>query len=230
MSAQKLQQTIDRLVESAIRRILPGVMNEVLLRTIADSGVLAERVARPSAAPRPAAPRGTVQPRRQPTPQRPRTDLTQLLDESAGADAYERWDRQSPGRPTPTEPEEAYGEIDADEGAADTPQAEMTQRLSGLDPAIRAMAEGIDLSDDGDGEMWGEGEHDATSVVPDLPPVRDLGEAARRVGIDFSRMADTIRAAPATKADPADMKARVQFEERRLKLLRERLNDGKPVE
>lgn len=40
--SQKLKETIDRMVEDAIRRILPGVMNEVLLKTIANSGVIHE--------------------------------------------------------------------------------------------------------------------------------------------------------------------------------------------
>lgn len=211
--SQKLKETIDRLVEDAIRRILPQVMNEVLLRTIAGSGVIRE------SRPAPKSPPVTAGKRVQDTPRkarRGRPDLSQVLDESAGSEFYSQF--------APV-PEPAY-----EEPEAPSPRAEVVrQNIRGLPPEIQAMAEGMDLDVD-EGEMWETEE--ATTVAPRGDDVGDLGTSSRRVGADFSRMVQTIRLTEQRKpaADAADIAAKRQFEELRLKRHRERLNGGKPLE
>lgn len=84
MKASQLRATIDKMVAESIRRQLPDIMNEVLLRTLASSGVMSE--SRREAAP------AVRQPRRQqsdrPAPQTRRSLREQLFDETAGADFY----------------------------------------------------------------------------------------------------------------------------------------------
>jgi len=224
LNKEQLRAVIDRLVEDSIRRILPGVMNEVLLRTIVDSGVLSE--SRSPVRPPPA---------KRPPPKRSRPngspDLSRFLDDSTGADAYQDWERRV-GQPIQLHEQATRSiqdhEYDDSEDSEDDPLP-IAQRLASLNPEIQQMAEGMVIHDHDAGEMWGD-EHDATSVVPDLPPVRDIGVAARSVGIDFSRMASTIAATPSNKPTAEDVRAKAQFEERRLKMMRERLNGGKPLE
>lgn len=226
---------IDRMVADSIRRVLPTVMNEVLLRTIADSGVLSEvrerpvRQIRKKPGPKPKMKRRVVEQRvarpQKPIPQRKRqTDLNDLLDESAGAEFYE----DPRARQTQALQEEYEVELEQheeEEREARVPAPEL------LNPALRALAEDIEIHDDDDGGMWQPGEHDATSIVPDLPPVKDVNRAAAAIGIDFSRMASTIKAtSPVSKVDPQDAKNRAIFENRRLEANRLRLNGGKPIE
>lgn len=89
MKASDLKRTIDRMVAESIRRLLPEIMNEVLLRTIASSGIVNEApapqpVARPSRS------------RRQPS-----TSLSDLLDESAGSEFYRKDDYVARAEPAP---------------------------------------------------------------------------------------------------------------------------------
>jgi len=226
----KLQAVIDRLVESAIRRILPKVMNEILVRTLVDSGVLAEAVARPvrrRKGPK-RRPVRTVEARetrpvRGPRPPR-RMDLNEFLDDSVGADAYEQYESRTP-RPVASPPESDDRESDPP-----VPQPAVARRLASLDPSLQAMAEGLVIPDDDGGEMWGE-EHDSIPTgAGAISEVPDVVGAARRAGMDFSKMRQVIERTSAPKAsDSEDAKARAAFENLRLKRMRERLNDGKPV-
>lgn len=234
----KLQQSIDRLVESAIRRILPSVMNEVLLQTIAGAGVLSEtrtkpvrrmkkakrRVQRESREPG----REIRQAPRKPAPSR-RIDLNEVLDDSVGSDAYEEYEARTT-RPAPRQATQPESEFDEREPEAPAPA--LTQRLAALDPSLQAMAEGLVMSEDDGGEMWGD-EHDATATGPiAASEIRDVAGAVKRAGMDFSVMKRLIeKTSPAPRTiDAEDAKARASFENQRLKRMRERLNDGKPVD
>ena len=77
-SKQQIKEMIDRLVAESIRRQLPEIMSEVLLRTIANSGIVQE---------------SRQQQRQQAPKQRKPADrpssLMSLIDESVGADRYD---------------------------------------------------------------------------------------------------------------------------------------------
>lgn len=225
--SDKLKRAIDRMVEDAIRRILPGVMNEVLVATIArgtSSIVSEERPTRPRKLPKKRKPvREARQPRRlAPAAKKRRGDLSDLLslDESAGAEFYQD--------PRALQESQGYDEEEADEEPDEAPAA---RRIQALPPELRGLAEGLDLEDDG-GEMWGEGEHDSGAhSAPQVGEIRNISEAAKHVGIDFGRMKSLIgKTSPAKRIDQEDVRANAQFEAARLKRMREKLNGGKPVE
>lgn len=202
--SQKLKETIDRMVEDAIRRVLPQVMNEVLLKTISNANVIQERAPAPRQAP--------VQ-KAKPAGKRP-TSLSHLLDESAGSDFYQ-------------DPRAAMAESIQEEIQ---PRGQViAQRIQNLPQALQGLAEGMDLEDDG-GEMW-ESDIGDSVVVPTAGMGPPLEKAAQAAGLDFSRMKAAInlteKKAPKTSA--ADKAANAQFEEQRLKMMRERLNGGKPI-
>lgn len=205
--SKNLKETIDKMVEDSIRRILPQVMNEILLKTIANSQVMHE--ARGGVAPQtPAQPR---QVQRQQS--RKPSSLSQLLDESAGADFYQD-PREAMRQATYEEPPPA--------------QKAIAQRIQTLPPALQGLAEGIELDDDG-GEMW-ESELGDAAVVPTAGMGPPVDKAAKALGLDFSRMAKAINVTEKKKrVDPADRAANAQFEETRLKRMREQLNGGKPL-
>jgi hypothetical protein len=148
-----------------------------------------------------------------------------MLDDSVGADAYEEYEARTtrpPSRQVP-QPEPEFDEV---------PAPALAQRLAALDPSLRAMAEGLVMPDDDDGvEMWGD-EHDSTAIGSVASSeVRDVTAAAKKAGMDFSRMRNLIeKTSPPKGVDLEDAKARASFENQRLKRMRERLNDGKPVE
>lgn len=232
----KLRAMIDRMVADSIRRILPTVMNEVLLRTIADSGVLSEgrrptQQARKKPGPKPKLKRRVVEqratrPQKTAPPRKRQTDLSDLLDESAGAEFYDDpRDRQAQVL------QEEY-EVELDQHEEEDREADAIPPRELLNPALRALAEDIEIPDDEDGGMWRPGEYDSTgAAVPDLPVVKDVNRAASALGIDFSRMASTIKAAvPANRPDAQDAKNKAIFENRRLEAMRLRLNGGKPIE
>jgi hypothetical protein len=205
--SDKLKKTIDRMVEDSIRRILPAVMNEVLLQTIANSNVIRES----------AAARQAQRPAPQPTSKgRKPTSLNQLLDPEAGADFYQ-------------DPRAAVAESLREE-APPVPRGQvLAQRIQSLPPELQHLAEGVDLDDDG-GEMWDSDVGDSVPTAGMGPP---LERAAQVAGLDFSRMRQAIqvtekKAAPRVSA--ADKAANAQFEENRLKRLREQLNGGKPLD
>lgn len=203
---KNLRDTIDRMVEDAIRRVLPGIMNEVLLKTIANSGVISERPTQQQQRQTPL----KKQPTQQQSSRRP-TSLNQLLDPEAGADFY-------------ADPRAAMNESAQVEERPAPRRSGMAQMIQGLPPELRSLAEDVNLDDDG-GEMWDDGEHDS-GVLPAGPP---LERAAAAAGLDFSLMKKLSNITETKKTKTADV-SNQQFEERRIKLMRERLNGGKPVE
>lgn len=218
-----LRRTIDRMVEDAIRRILPEVMNEVLVATIARGTALVVTEERPKRRPpkrgqqrrapvreqRAAPKRGQKAP-----PPKRRVDLTDLLDESVGAEFYQ-------------DPRSLYA--DEPSPAEQPPVSRAASRIKDLPPDLQELAEGIDL-DDGNGEMWGDDEHDSGLAAPSAPEIKNINEAAKVAGVDFSRMRAVIGKTTAKKPAAEDLRAQAQFEQARLKRMREKLNDGKPIE
>lgn len=205
--SKNLKDTIDRMVEDSIRRVLPSIMNEVLLKTIAGAGVIQERgpVNKPAYPyiPENAGKQVKVKNRRP-------SSLGDILDETAGSEFY-----SNPGA--------AMAEATREEAPS---QRQMAQRVQALPPHLQQLAEDVNLDDDG-GEMWGEDDHDSASPSDMGPP---LDRAAKAVGLDFSRMKQVAKVTESKKPAADDRAARVQFEQMRLKRDRERLNGGKPVE
>ncbi len=110
MKASELKSLVDRMVGESIRRQLPEIMNEVLVRTIAGSGILTESRKQVLA----------------PVPKRDlpkKRSLQGLLDESIGADPYgagEMWDEPEP-------PRQQLGHS-------------LTRRIKDLPPELQALA------------------------------------------------------------------------------------------
>ena len=205
-----LKRVIDQMVEQAIRRILPTVMNEVLIETIArgTSSIASEgRQVRPR---KPIKKKRVVRERRQvrsPSPRKTRDDLREMLrvDQSAGA--------------------EFYGDV-ADEPTRDHEiESPVARRIDSLPPQLRSLAEGMQLDDD-PGEMWGS---DEFAPEPAAIPgeIRNIDAAARSVGIDFSQMKAVVEATkPKRRVDDEDLRAKAQFDQLRLQRMRDKL-DGK---
>ncbi|HEU5118681.1 MAG TPA: hypothetical protein VFT74_18955 [Isosphaeraceae bacterium] len=236
------------MVEDSIRRILPTVMNEVLLRTISDSGMLAEgRPARPRKMKR----RRPVREARAPQPQarRPgppkkggRRKLDEILDgirdPGNGADFY-----QDPRALMMESAEPEYAEPDDEEYEEEPPPPPRKKaaeaRVSALPPELRGLVEGMDLDGEDSDEMWGANEHDSAPMLEaatptDPSPIRDVNRAAQAAGVDFSRMKSVIAATSPAKVDrrqaAEDARARQQFEQARLARMRDKLGGVKPPE
>lgn len=188
------------MVEDAIRRVLPQVMNEVLIKVVAGSNVIQERAASPQ---RPA-------PRAQ--PRRP-SSLSHLLDETAGADFYE-------------DPRAAMAQSIQEE----TPPRgqDIAQRIQSLPPALQQLAEGT-MEDDG-GEMWESDMGDSVVVpsAGNGPPLDRAAKAVGLDFSRMKQVANVTESKKRVDAD--DRRANAQFEAMRLKRMREQLNGGKPVE
>ncbi len=205
--SRDLKKTIDRMVEDAIRRVLPGIMNEVLLKTIANSGVIREQPVRQQAVAKQQAPR--------PQQQRPRrpSSLEDILDETAGADFYD-------------DPRAAMAESMREEEPPPRNNSQRQAAIQALPPELQGLAEGMELDGD-DGEMWGADD----DIVPSAAMGPPLDRAAKAVGLDFSRMKQAIKVTESKKKiDAGDRAANAQFEQQRLKRMREQLNGGKPIE
>lgn len=222
---QSLQSAIDRMVEASIRRILPTVMNEVLIKVVANSGVIQEQ--RPST--RIQRQTQVQVPGRKATPKTQKampSSLREMLDEQAGAEFYDDPRDAMRQHTRQEEPEPEFDEVDIGPGNAPA----LARRLEHLNPELRQLAEDMDLTHD-EGEMWGEDEHDSVQVINPVNEIKDPVRAAKAVGLDFSRMAQTIKVAiPNKKVNAEDVRAKAQFEEQRLKRKREQLNGGKPIE
>jgi hypothetical protein len=188
------------MVRESLERLLPEVMNEVLLRAIANSGVMTERREPASRQPpvRPQARRSSQQQK----PRRP--DLSGYLDESAGADFYERAVSRMPQRD-----DDATEETVSEERQAPS----LSSRLNSLPPELREMAEDMDLSAD----------TDFGSVDPS--PVA----AGKSIGLDFSAMKRTINMTEGSKGPALDPRAKAKFEEQRIARMRAELDGGKQV-
>lgn len=203
------------MVEDSIRRILPTVMTEVLLKTIANANVIQEQGER---TPRQIAQtvekyerlRDEQSPayrsaRNVPEMKRPGS-LRHLLDPEAGADFYQ-------------DPRAAMAEATREEPQ---PRGQVVaERIQNLPAELQSLAEGMDLNDDG-GEMWDDGD----SIVPSSGMGPPLEHAAQQAGLDFSRMRQAInlteRKSP--KVSAGDKAAQAQFEHQRLKMMRDRLD------
>jgi hypothetical protein len=212
--SKNLKNTIDKMVEDSIRRILPGVMNEILVKTLANSGVLQER----KSVDKPAYPyipdNGGKRIKPVQNGSRRLSSLNDILDETAGSDFY-------------NDPRAAMTEATRDEEPQIPRGQLLAQRIQGLSPELQKLAEGMDLDEDG-GEMW----DDSDSIVPIAENGPPLDRAARAVGLDFSRMRQVANITESKKKSLAadDRAANAQFETLRLKRMREKLNDGKPIE
>lgn len=174
MSEKKNQQsalkaTIDRMVEDSIRRILPEVMNEVLLRTLTQNTISEQRRPAPQQRRQAPAPQKQQMRRQQ---QLAGVDRSMSLREAlnpdeAGLDFYEQAEalierrqpkRQAPPVPARRQPiveqydeNEMYGEDEIFD-FSDAPPAPLqrqqnvreqivAQRISELPPAIQSLAE-----------------------------------------------------------------------------------------
>ena len=211
--SDSLKKTIDRMVEQSIRRILPSVMNEVLVATIARGIPQEISESAPKKPPRPKKQRQPKEQAPQRKPKRPVKDLSEILsrDDSVGADFYSRGLHEEVER----EPEPKM------------PQPELARRIEGLPPELRGMAEGMSIDED-EGESW---DDESMAIAPAASEIRNVNEAAQRAGIDFSRMKAVIgRTAPAKRVDSEDAKAAAQFEQARINRMRQQLNGGKPIE
>lgn len=238
MSSSALKETIDRMVEDAIRRILPNVMNEVLVRTLAGAGVVTEdrprrkpmkrkpvREARQQKSP---PPKKAAPPQKRRGPAKLREMLDGLRDETAGADFFH--DPRAERERFEPEPQDDDFEIEAEEPQT---RRQIDSRISSLPPELQGLAEGMSLDDD-DGEMWGDDESDSAPVsAADPRPIGDVQRAAKAVGVDFSRMKGVIAATTPQKVDrreaAEDARNRAQFEASRIARLRESLGGVKPV-
>jgi hypothetical protein len=187
--SQKLKNTIDRMVEESIRKILPQVMNEVLLKTIAGANVIQERVDKPAYPYLP--PAGTPQ-KKIKVVNRPKS-LNSLLDPGVGADFYEREEATTPKAPV--------------------------QRIQNLPPQFQKLAEGMEVDDDG--EMWDSELGD--SGIPSAGQGPSINEGVRAIGLDFSKMKQAINITEKKNPGP-DAAAKAQFEETRIKAMRDRLD------
>lgn len=191
------------MVEDSIRRILPQVMNEVLLKTLANSNVIRETI--PDRRTKEVMTDAAQSRQAQRTSRRP-SSLDHILDPEAGSDFY-------------NDPRQAMREsLQVDEVPQEVQSPIIAQRIQSLPPELRAMAEGVSPID----------QNENVSVAHEGP---DLVRAAQLAGLDFSRMkkAITVTEKKVPKADAADRAAKAQFEEMRIKRMRESLNGGKPV-
>lgn len=252
MSRNALKETIDRMVEDSIRRILPTVMNEVLIKAIANSGALTEgRPVRrkPMKRRKPVreerAPQARAQARPAPKGRPTKRKLDELLDsirnDANGAEFY-----QDPRALMTEAPEPAYDEPDEEEYEEEdeapppsAPKRQAESRLQNLPPELRGLAEDMIVDGDDPEEMWGPGEHDSAPLMEsvaatDPTPIRDVNRAAQAAGVDFSRMKNVIAATSPPKVDrrqaAEDARNRQQFEQARLARLRDKLGGVKPPE
>lgn len=199
--SQKLKEAIDKMVEDSIRRILPSVMNEVLIKVIASSSspISEKRVVN----------------QRQPKPpqqvQKSRTPALQsMLDEMKDEFLNEN---------NEFEEHEQIQEVAL-------PQKSIAQRINSLPPALRGVVEEMSEDYDSIGEMWDD--NFASPVNEDVGAVRDPARAAASIGIDFSKMKNAIKA-NSNKSSNDDARNKAEFEMNRIKRLRESL-EVKPGE
>lgn len=217
MSKDALKKTIDRMVEDAIRRILPDVMSEVLLRTVANAGVVTEKKA-PQQKSRPQNVASPQTSHARPARRKPSiSSLREILQEDAGAEFY-----QDPRGTPPQTMDDVDLELDDDQD--DAPVREVRNHVMS-NPMLAQMAEGIDLDDDGVGEMWDGTSGDSAVGSVDPTPIRDPNAAAARVGIDFNRLSKVVKqTSPVQKRqDSHDAAAKAQFEQGRITRMREQL-------
>ncbi len=222
MSQRSLKETIDRMVEESIRRVLPGVMNEVLLRVVANSGAISEAKASRQKPTRKAPKKQRLIEQRKAAkkakPQRAQS-LDDILDPTAGSEFY-------------ADPREAMREsVSRDEVDVDVDDEQDGHgRLDGLAPHLRHLAEDVSMDFDDENEMWGDERSPVVSQLPAAGPPID--RAARALGLDFNRLKGTIaKTTPkVVRESVEDRQAKASWEARRIASNRLKLNGGKPVE
>lgn len=249
-SPNNLKATIDKMVRESIQRILPEVMNEVLLRTLANANVVQEqRQPAPRRQPSPPGPSKAAQRAQQLAGvDRGRSLRDVLQAEESGTDFYERAERMMEGRqprrapaPQPVQQHHDY-EFDFDDDDEQPDPREslreqvIAQRISQLPPQLQALAEDTfnhAMDDDVVGEMWGDDEMapdldgfagDSDMVQPKAPPL-NIERAARIAGVDFSRAQKLMQITEKkTKVNAADKLAEAQWKQEQLERYRESLN------
>lgn len=200
MNERKLRDAIDRMVEQSIRKILPQVMNEVLLATLANSMLRENQqiVQAPRKAP-PVAKAMRAKPPR-PAPSL-KERLSEFVDDSAGRDFYDHLESNDEGL-------DGYNEIDSHRDLADEAFDEPVQEkveMRKLSPALQLLAEDVQIPDD-------------SSTSESIDHIT----AAKRLGIDFQKLNRTINKIE-NKSISNDLRAKHEFEDRRLKNMREQL-------
>ena len=193
------------MVEESIRRILPSVMNEVLIKAVASTMVISE----------PAKLRQVVSKPQQRSIKSQQTgnsgkSLREILHaEDAGADFYDSLKQDD----------------FSDDVVVENNTKSMAQRIQSLSPELQSLAEGI-VIDDG-GEMWDDdiSTQEFSSVRSDLATVRDPVADASKIGLNFSRIRDVAMAGIKKNStnNLNDSAAAASFDELRLKRMRESL-------
>lgn len=146
LKQESLKKAIDQMVAESIRRQLPQIMAEVLVKTVAEAGVVREVTGALRGAP---VQEALVQPRpAQAKRQRPPSlsNLRELLDEEAGAEFY------SGARP------EDMALTDEDVMPPQESSRPLAARINSLPPQLRHLAEGLseeDLDDSDDVSLAG---------------------------------------------------------------------------
>lgn len=224
---QQLRKAIDKIVEDSIRRILPAVMNEVLLKTLANSNVQTVNEERVQKRTRPDDNRvPSLRSKTEKLKQKINSNkaaasgksLREMLGvENAGADFYEAI--QNNQSPASLIMQEEMGSQDLGESWDDEEQDQVASRINNLAPGLRHLAEGMELPDVG--EMWGS---ESDSAVTNGPTSASFQKAAN-IGIDFNRMKNVIKetSPQSKKVSHEDADNRARFEEQRIKRMREKL-------
>lgn len=251
-SPNNLKATIDKMVRESIQRILPEVMNEVLLRTLANANVVQEQRQPASRRQVPQGPSKAAQRAQQLAGvDRGRSLRDVLQAEESGVDFYERAEKMMSGRQVPPVPRQNFApqpiheqhdyEFDFDDDEQADPRESLreqviAQRISQLPPQLQALAEDTfnhAMDDDVVGEMWGDDEMapdldgfagDSDMVQPKAPPL-NIERAARVAGVDFSRAQKLMQITEKkTKVNAADKLAEAQWKQEQLERYRESLN------
>ncbi len=231
---------IDRMVEDSIRRILPEVMNEILVRTLAGSGALSEspqatrkKAPRPEKVGRPAPVKRQAGQPKPLSKRKIKESLAGLLDESAGTEFYD----DPYGAMQDSAPKQEDYTVEDDGEDYQLPATRAPARANPakhLAPALQQLAEGMSLVEDDEDAMWDGPSGDSAVAKVDSAPIDRAVQAMGQLGapIDFNRMKSMIqKTSPAKpKADAEDRRAQAQFEVARIKRMREQLNGGKPIE
>lgn len=210
MKKSQLKNLIDKMVEDSIRRVLPSVMNEVLIKTITSS-INEERVVPKNI------PQNIKKKIVRPARQNARTDnrsLREILNsESAGSEFYEQFNQ--------TEQSVNVEEDNFDDFVEH--ENPLAQRISSLPPQLQSLAEDVEIPEE-NMEMWeDEGYSSQFAAVPsDLAPVRNPKNDAAKIGIDFNRMKQ-VSNITSKKENIEDVRSNKLFEEQRIKRMREKL-------
>jgi len=192
----ELRRQIDEMVLESIRKHLPEVMNEVLVRTVINSGALTEgRPQRQSRQPRkPKAPKPQAR-------QQPRMSLDSLLDESAGAEFYEQagdqWGEEEHLPPQLRARQQQH---------APEPPPQIARNFASLPPMLQEMAE--DSMQD--------------LIQEEASPGLDVSRGMGAMGLDMDRMRNAIKAVD-RKAAEKRLATNGDYEARRIEMQRQRL-------